>query len=471
MAKAVPRVALLARAGNARDQLRRALADAGAALVVEGDPADLDPTEILAFAPTLVLVGIEPAIESAMERFDSLLDAPGIEVMFDDAEVTNGLDGWNLNRWARHLVAKLVGTDLLPPSPAGAAEHGHHDFSPEPGAPQTPAEAMDHARLEDYTLDTRELADSIPTDATFSSGQDYNDADAEASEGELDEDVAKLAAHLEAFEHASTGDGLDGLEALFGHSPETATKVTEAQVETAPVSAPSDLAALADMDFGELSLLDADSPLPKVAPAPVAATMPVFSDSGLSLAPIDGEIVETLRSAQGAGAVVILAGLGGPDAVRQVLSSLPDRLPAPVLLYQHLEVGKYDRLVEQLAKVSRLPVTLACAGEIPRPGCVSVLPAGISLRVDGEVLRFEPGPLECLITALPASASVVVFLSGADASLVAAAMALRTAGGLAFAQDPEVCFDPSAALALQQQGAAVYPALGLARQIAARWSL
>jgi chemosensory pili system protein ChpB (putative protein-glutamate methylesterase) len=464
MVKAAHRVALLARAGNAREQLRRALTDAGATLVVEGDPSELDPGDVLALAPTLVLVGLEPAIESAMERFDSLLDAPGVEVMFDDAEVTNGLDGWDLNRWARHLVAKLVGTDLLPPVPAGNGEPGHHDFSPEPGAPQTPAEAMDHARLEDYTLDTRELADSIPTDATFSSMQSFDDAEAEASEGELDEDVARLAAHLEAFEHASAGDGLDGLEALFGHSKESATaSASDNQATQAEVASKPAIVA----DFGELSLLDIDTPLSKMTPTAVAA--PVFADSGLSLSPMDD--VADGATAVGGGAVVIFAGLGGPDAVRQVLSSLPEKLPVPVLLYQHLEVGKFDRLVEQLAKVSRLPVTLARAGDIPRAGCVTVLPAGLTIHAEGAALRFQNGPLQQLIPSLPARDSVVVFLSGADASLVPAAATMRDAGGQAFAQDPEVCFDPSAALAMQQGGAAVYPAIGLARQIASRWSL
>ena len=455
MVKATHRVALLARTGNAREQLRRALSDAGAILVAEGDPSELDPADVLALSPTLVLVGLEPAIESAMERFDDLLDAPGIEVMFDDAEVTNGLDGWDLNRWARHLVAKLIGTDLLPPSPAGHVDEDSRDFSPEPGAPQTPAEAMDHARLEDYTLDTRELADSIPADATFSSMQNFDDAEADASEGELDEDVAKLAAHLEAFEDATSGDGLDGLEALFGHSQ-----------DVAPASVASNTTARApaiEADFSELSLMDADAPLSKLVPAPVAA--PTFADSGLSLSPIAGE------PASGSGAVVIFAGLGGPDAVRQVLSSLPEKLPVPVLLYQHLEVGKFDRLVEQLAKVSRLPVVLAKVGDIPRVGHVSVLPSGITIRAEGAALRFQSGPLHELIPVLPARGSIVVFLSGADASLAPAAAAMRDAGGLTFAQDPEVCFDPSAALAMQQGGAAVYPAIGLARQIASRWSL
>ena len=103
------RVALLARAGKARDQLHRALNEAGAQIVAEGDPAELDPAQVAGQAPTVFLVSLEPAIETALERFDELLAAPGVEVMFDDAEVTGKLDGWDLNRWARHLASKLLG--------------------------------------------------------------------------------------------------------------------------------------------------------------------------------------------------------------------------------------------------------------------------------------------------------------------------------------------------------------------------
>jgi hypothetical protein len=53
--------------------------------------------------------------------------------------------------------------------------------------------------------------------------------------------------------------------------------------------------------------------------------------------------------------------------------------------------------------------------------------------------------------------------------LVPAILAVREGGGTVLAQDPEVCFDSSAAEAMQRQGAAVYPALGLARQVASRW--
>jgi chemotaxis response regulator CheB len=38
----------------------------------------------------------------------------------------------------------------------------------------------------------------------------------------------------------------------------------------------------------------------------------------------------------------------------------------PVLLYQHLEVGKHERLVEQLAKISKLPVRWRAKATRPR---------------------------------------------------------------------------------------------------------
>ena len=118
------RVALLARAGAARDQLRKALEEVGAAIVAEGDPGELDPKDVAEKLPKVYLVGLEPATEKAIDRFDSLFEAEGVEVMFDDAEVTAKLDGWDLNRGARHLAGKLTGREILPPVPEGAPAIG-----------------------------------------------------------------------------------------------------------------------------------------------------------------------------------------------------------------------------------------------------------------------------------------------------------------------------------------------------------
>ena len=168
MADAGVRVALLARAGKARDQLHRALSEAGAVIVAEGDPSELDPADVAGQVPSVYLVSLEPAIETALDRFDELLAADGVEVMFDDAEVTARLDGWDLNRWARHLASKLLGSEGLPPVPSDATNWDRADVALDPGAPPTPAELMDDARLEDYIADTSELADSIPISASWS---------------------------------------------------------------------------------------------------------------------------------------------------------------------------------------------------------------------------------------------------------------------------------------------------------------
>jgi chemotaxis response regulator CheB len=519
MAEAAIRIALLARAGKAREQLHRALDDAGANIVVEGDPAELDPAQVAGQAPTVFLVSLEPALETALDRFDELLSAPDVEVMFDDGEVTGKLDGWDLNRWARHLASKLLGSGALPPVPENLrAEYDHIAIAP--GAPPTPAELMDGARLEDYTTDTSELADSVPVSPSLTSseagefdlsaadldatGLDFPElpgADASAATqaalgppssygeldldesvsfssfgqdaeeptlGDLDADVAELAAQLEAFEQNDQRFPVDEPVARATAMPAREARMISESIESvavaeaAPAPAPR---AEVSFDFSNLALapIEAEGAV-AVAPVAATATAPAAESGdsqGLSLTGRDGH--------EGLGAVVILAGLGGPDAVRQLLSSLPDSLAVPVLLYQHLEVGKHERLVEQLAKISRLPVELAQAGATPAPGRVTLLPAGMTAQAKGASLAFAPGPLDLLIAALPPLESVIIVLSGAEPQLVPQILAVRDAGGLVLAQDPEVCFDASAAEAMQRQGAAVYPALGLARQIAARW--
>src|SRR5688500_2426553 len=160
------RIALLARPGAARDQLKRALTELGAELVAEGDPAELDPGAVTNLAPNIVLVSLEPAIEAGLERFDELLSNDDVEVMYDDADVTRNLEGWDLARWARHLAAKLLGRELLPPAPAGSPAEDF-DLQPVPGAPPTPAQLTDHAKLDDYTAESRDRAEWVPTNPSL----------------------------------------------------------------------------------------------------------------------------------------------------------------------------------------------------------------------------------------------------------------------------------------------------------------
>jgi chemotaxis response regulator CheB len=575
------RVALLARAGAARDQLRKALEEAGAAIVAEGDPGELDPKDVAAKLPKVLLVGLEPATEKSIDRFDALFETEGVEVIFDDAEVTAKLDGWDLNRWARHLAGKLTGSEVLPPAPEGAPAIGeyveqHHDAGAvlQPGLPPTPAQEMESAKLEDYTSESPELAEWVPTSPSLTDGPqpapeasatgedpdegkefkldtdlgidvdlgslefvpasdsstsdtssgvgDYGaqdipdmpdlpsggdgvrfstfDSDASHEGSDLDADVAALAAQLEAFEKSDTRGA--PIEPEFARPktkedeaidlaatavmPKGAVKV-ETAAKPAMASAAASPSGKGSFDFSNLSLssMDAEAELakappiePKFAkPEPPPSKASAFGNLSLEgeepppiPAPAFAPAPVAAAAATSGGAVLILAGLGGPDAVRQLLSSLPAKLSVPVLLYQHLEVGKHERLVEQLSKISKLPVVLAREGDAPVPGRVALLPSGMTAVSSGNGLKFAPGNLSQLVSALPPKDSMVVVLSGADAQLVPMIMAVKDGGGTVLAQDPEVCFDAAAAEAMRREGAGIFPALGLAQQIAGRWS-
>lgn len=483
MAEDGVRVALLARAGKARDQLRTALDEAGAIVVAEGDPLQIDPSEVAAASPNYYLVSLEPAIEAALGRFDDLLAAPGVEVMFDDAEVTAKLDGWDLNRWARHLASKMLGHDGLPPVPEDSPAWPETELS-DTGAPPTPAQLMDDAKLEDYTTDTAALADSVPMSASLATpdmGLDMDmDMDLDLDLSSLESDLTPAAAQVSdpgPPPAADSGFGELDFDESVSFSSFTPTEPMAGDLDADVAELAAQLEAFDKRDHAasvavvEPMAMEEESIEAIAVVAPTAS--PSFDFSNLALAPMENEsparAASPVPASAGLGAVVILAGLGGPDAVRQLLSSLPESLSVPVLLYQHLEVGKHERLVEQLAKISKLPVVLAVDGGAPEGGKVTLLPAGLSAHASDGNLSFATGTLTSLLLAVSAPESMVIVLSGADAQLVPTILAVRDAGGSVLAQDPEVCFDSAAADAMQRQGAPVYPALGLARQIAARW--
>src|SRR6478672_7464382 len=110
------RVALLARPGEACERLRAALREAGGEIVIEADPATLDPQSLRVAAVETVLVALDPAVEGALEKSDEVLGDRAIEVIFDEADLAARREGWDAARWVRHLAAKLHRhDDVLPP--------------------------------------------------------------------------------------------------------------------------------------------------------------------------------------------------------------------------------------------------------------------------------------------------------------------------------------------------------------------
>ncbi len=115
-----PVVVVVSRPGTAADSLREALEQAGAQLAWIGEPEQLDPERP---GGDVVVVNLDPAIEPDLARLAPLWSSEAVRVVFNDATVTEGLSGWDLTRWARHLVAKvfaLGGHPELPERPADA---------------------------------------------------------------------------------------------------------------------------------------------------------------------------------------------------------------------------------------------------------------------------------------------------------------------------------------------------------------
>lgn len=174
------------------------------------------------------------------------------------------------------------------------------------------------------------------------------------------------------------------------------------------------------------------------------------------------------------GAVVLLAGVGGPDAIRRFLSSLDRRLPVPVLVVQSLAKGNHDRLVPQLAKVSAEPVALAEVGATARSGEVHLLAENVSaeLLAHGGV-KFIAEQSDGLVGGLSGLCEnlIVVLLSGASVEAADNALAAERNGARVIAQNPEECFDPEGAARAQKQGVRTGSPEHLAFWVKEHWRL
>ena len=415
------RVALLARAGAAREQLRAALHEAGAEIVLEDDPNSIDGQILGDASPQVVLVALEAAIEDSLSRFDQVLHDPAVAVIFDEAELAARREGWEAKRWARHLAAKLNGhADVLPPG--GEIDDSH----PEPGLPRTPAQIHAGADIEPHLQEAQGVAFELPR-----GGLELVDIEEPGSSQSFDPETWKPAANPS--HNQPLQDGFEQSSA-------------STQSEPLSVSSPP--------------------PLPSSTPAPAPA-----KTSGLAL---ELESIHTAAVSTGTvvrGAALLFAGIGGPDAVRKVLADLPPELSRPVLVQLRLDGGRYDNLVKQMERVSTLPVLLAKAGEIAHGAHVYVLPNDVAVNVVEGVIHFGEGALQSdtLIASLPAAESAVLLLSGSDPAQVEAALAMAAQGGFVAGQSPQGCYDPAASKALAARGGMVAAPGELATHLASHW--
>ncbi|MCC5067459.1 chemotaxis protein CheB [Xanthomonas campestris] len=387
-------VALLGRPGQARERLREALTLAGAQVVLEDEPAAVDVQMLRDAEPVAVLVALEPAIEDALEALEPAFNMPGVTVIFDEAELTVRREGWEAQRWVRHLAAKLHGhADVLPPG-----TESEPSLQPEPGLAFVSNRQDSDLQLDQHLEAAAHAFERVPGDAMFSH-------------------VAEAAPALSASTPALGDSSTWGL-------------VDEVAVVVRPRSEP-DMAALST---GSLSLVDLD------------------------------------QAAASKGAVLVMAGIGGPDAIRRLLASLPPAFPRPLLVRMALDGGQYGNLVRQMGRVSALPVELGEIGQPIEAGKVYVLSDEVGVQQQAGALAFaaQTDPA-ALVAALPPADSAVLMLSGANEALVEATLALAGQGGWVAGQSADGCYDPAAAARLAQQGMLSGDPAQLAQALAQRW--
>jgi two-component system chemotaxis response regulator CheB len=152
------------------------------------------------------------------------------------------------------------------------------------------------------------------------------------------------------------------------------------------------------------------------------------------------------------GRVVLVASLGGLQAVTTVLAGLPAGYPVPIVVVQHRRrtPDGRDPLVSILAGKTPLPVHVAAAGApADRPG-VTVVPAQSTATIDetGAWQLTETAPDvwpgdALLVSSAAHTPTVAVILTGSLADGADGCRAAKRLGGRVLVQDPATARAPS----------------------------
>lgn len=298
-----PAIALLFEDLDMGSRLREALRDRGARIVLEARVSEFQPQALIEHAAEVVVLNLDPNEEAALQRVVEALDPVHQRLVLNDAEATRSLAGWDAARWARHLAAKILGTDIDPPRPADAAgvpvaaalaalsgvgsgavvADAHVDAPTQAHSRPEPAMNAALSREIEALLDEVSAPDVAPMpDATSRPA-----AVADGAQDRLDPSHDDLDALLASF---SAGD-LESAQASMGvqspadfepaaqaHSDPDAVDANQASVAPTSFEASADAVPIAPIlvDMPEFDALDFDLDA-LLADLPVAETQPAAS--------------------------------------------------------------------------------------------------------------------------------------------------------------------------------------------------
>ena len=160
--------------------------------------------------------------------------------------------------------------------------------------------------------------------------------------------------------------------------------------------------------------------------------------------------------------IAIASSAGGLTALTSLLGAVPARLPAAILVVQHLDPRHRSLIAEILSRRTALPVKQAEDGDRIEPGTVYIAPpdnhllanAGGTLSLtQTELVHFVRPSADLLFESVAASfrdRAIAVVLTGSGADGAMGVRAIKKMGGTVIAQDEETSeffAMPSAAIA------------------------
>lgn len=288
----LPRTALLYTDEALLAHVEQALAALRVPVVYRAALAQADHSALAGANPEIALVNLDDRCGEELDALTATLDAAGVPIVFNDADISHGLEGWARARWARHLAAKLCGKDDVdPPRPTGASAQPQANAIPAvplaevPAAPiaelesavvPEPALQAESASLPLSKVEIDSLLADFPSDATVAG------ADTEALSAHVD---ALLANAADSASHEPAPWDLTFVEAEPEQTPPEPARVEA----SGPASNGSGAGPVAAPSADQWRLVDDFTPVAPVAKPAAAPAASTSFGSGLAfeLEPLD----------------------------------------------------------------------------------------------------------------------------------------------------------------------------------------
>ncbi len=145
--------------------------------------------------------------------------------------------------------------------------------------------------------------------------------------------------------------------------------------------------------------------------------------------------------------VAIASSTGGPGALSIILSHLPEKFPAPIVIAQHISDGFVSGMVSWLRTLSRVELKMAVQGEHLKPGTAYLCPSENHMKIDrskkiifverhaDDIYRPSCDILLSSVADAFGRKAIGVILTGMGNDGVAGITKIREAGGWTIAQD------------------------------------